>query len=135
MPHYQPYPLTPYPAPYYPPNTSFVHPTTYATTHPTITHTHTNLSTTTNNHRAPKNPTPSIKPQPTQNNIIEPHIRIPTFELPMIYGDNAYQWIQDCEGIFDLAGIPGNCTHKGTSQDLAQQLQCPTMSAQLAKLM
>jgi hypothetical protein len=27
-------------------------------------------------------------------------------ELPLFYGDNAYQWIQDCEGVFELAGIP-----------------------------
>jgi hypothetical protein len=26
-------------------------------------------------------------------------------EIPLFYGDNAYQWLQDCEGVFDLAGI------------------------------
>jgi hypothetical protein len=25
-------------------------------------------------------------------------------ELPVFYGDNAYQWLQDCEGIFHLVG-------------------------------
>jgi hypothetical protein len=39
------------------------------------------------------------------NNSVEPHIRSPTVELPLFYGDNAYQWLQDCEGVFDLAGI------------------------------
>jgi hypothetical protein len=36
---------------------------------------------------------------------VEPHIRSPTVELPLFYGDSAYQWLQDCESVFELAGI------------------------------
>jgi hypothetical protein len=40
--------------------------------------------------------------QPTQQ---EPHIRTPSIELPMFTGINASAWLQECESIFDLAGI------------------------------
>jgi hypothetical protein len=36
---------------------------------------------------------------------VEPHIRSPTVELPLFYGDSAYHWLQDCESVFELAGI------------------------------
>jgi hypothetical protein len=37
--------------------------------------------------------------------MVEPQSRLPIAELPLFYGDNGYQWLQDCEGVFELAGI------------------------------
>jgi hypothetical protein len=51
-------------------------------------------------------------------------------ELPLFYGDNAYQWLQDCEGVFELADITNDyklkwaATHIRGKPNLAQQLQC-----------
>uniref|UniRef100_A0ACD5Y7D8 Uncharacterized protein n=1 Tax=Avena sativa TaxID=4498 RepID=A0ACD5Y7D8_AVESA len=64
-------------------------------------------------HRPPTYPPQQQQPNdqqeqrhpPHQNTPIEPHTRSPTAELPIFYGDNAYQWLQDCEGVFELAGI------------------------------
>jgi hypothetical protein len=60
-------------------------------------------------------PLPLQNQHPPANNhnpppFNEPHIRTPSVELPIFYGDNAYQWLQDYEGVFDLAGI--NNDHK-----------------------
>jgi hypothetical protein len=100
---------TPNSTPYYPstPTQNFS-PPTYTSTQPTIL--------------PQPQPTPDLHqrttycPTPQQqisenrfinqtHSQVEPHIRSPTVELPLFYGDNAYQWLQDCEGIFELAGI------------------------------
>jgi hypothetical protein len=36
----------------------------------------------------------------------EPAIRTPSVELPLFPGENATHWILECEGIFELSGIP-----------------------------
>jgi hypothetical protein len=35
----------------------------------------------------------------------EPHIRTPSIELPIFTGENAAAWIQECESVFELAGV------------------------------
>ena len=68
---------------------------TYSHTQPSIPHTP----------RPPPYTTSNTQSGTFEQRNVEPHIRSPTVELPLFYGDNAYQWLQDCEGIFELAAI------------------------------
>jgi hypothetical protein len=36
----------------------------------------------------------------------DPYIRTPNMELPIFFGDNAQAWIDECESVFALTGIP-----------------------------
>ena len=47
------------------------------------------------------NPVPTAVNNATQ----EPYIRTPSIELPLFYGENACNWIEECESIFALMGI------------------------------
>jgi hypothetical protein len=92
-PSYQFY--TPNTTPYYPSTPTYYYPPqTYTSPQPTVL------------------PPPKPHHQTTENRFttqssspIEPHIRSPTVELPLFYGDKAYQWLQNCKGVFELAGM------------------------------
>lgn len=59
------------------------------------------------NHYPPPTPIHQPEARAQYNNYnSEPHIRPPSVDLPLFTGDNAMAWIQDCESIFELAGIP-----------------------------
>jgi hypothetical protein len=45
-------------------------------------------------------------PNQTQVNLQDPYIRTPNVELPLFHGENAQNWIEECESIFSLIGIP-----------------------------
>jgi hypothetical protein len=77
---------------------------THLYNHPTNHQTCSHISTTSNSPQLP----PEHHSQHTPMTNVKPHIRSPTVEIPLFYGDNAYQWLQDCEGVFELAGIGNN---------------------------
>jgi hypothetical protein len=58
----------------------------------------------------PSSPPPSTQPAPTIHQpappVHDPYIITPNVELPLFFVENAQTWVEECELIFTLIGIP-----------------------------